>query len=861
MNFPPIAIIGHGCIFPKVFSSEDLWVLLKNKRVPLGKIPQSHWPVQLQNILKDKEKWEPNFIYSDVGGYIDDMDGYDLPFKKMISRFLSKLNPVFRWTLSAACQALEMNGYLNNKKKLERSSFILGSVCTYNFLSQLFEKTYINSENIEKTDYFNRFVPGSISSFVSKELGLGAESFSLDAACSSSLYAIKFACDRLHDHSSDIMLAGGVQYGRLWSYMTLSALQALSPTGRSRPFAKGADGLVVSEGAAVLVLKRLDDAISDQDNILGVIRGVGLSNDGRAGGFLIPDQQGQSVSIQKTLEMSGIDATDISHIECHATGTQSGDGVELTTLKQFFSNAYLGALKGNIGHLLGAAGVAGMIKVLQSMRYNMLPGLPGSYEFRDEVLDSPLTVHRDHKIWENKYQIAAVNSFGFGGINSQVLVEKYRKELKLKGLKKIKKVSKKVALCALVIRTNKTKSLSDFIHSPLNQALKNNFLEKVSLNIAQTKFPPSDLNRISGEQLLMMEMLQDILTHAQIDSESTGVYIGAGANPANCRYTLRARIQEIYPYLEKSEREEVKNQVSDPQGAPEALGTLSNIIANCLSRQQDFKGPSLAIFSEEISGDMALDLAVRAIQKGEINSALVGAVELSKDKVHKQAIFNIKRDINIGQSAVLFLLQEKDLAEKSKNEILALISNKPCEFKDKDFVIIDNRKILIEKFGYSHVSSGLLNIAAGILSGLKKNKKIAVENDSFMGNKKKTYIFSPETNSSKKSTSLSGEKQGKNEPEEIYKDFYLNWSKLNLSILKVLPSKKNKTTEPLEYFSQKKYAIQDWHTKTTLCQLDYIKSSQKLYDQYFQTLSYLQKSLLKKTIQDLEFRLLQIWSN
>src|SRR2546423_12867725 len=157
-------------------------------------------------------------------------------------------------------------------------------------------------------------------------LGLGAGALALDAACASSLYGIKLACDRLHDRTADLMVAGAVSCADdLFIHIGFSALSALSRTGRSRPFHREADGLVPAEGAAFVALMRLADALTTDRPILGVIRGVGLSNDGRGAGLLAPSVEGQERAMRHAYELAGLPPGTVSLLECHATGTPVGD--------------------------------------------------------------------------------------------------------------------------------------------------------------------------------------------------------------------------------------------------------------------------------------------------------------------------------------------------------------------------------------------------------------------------------------------------------------------------------------------------------------------------------------------------------
>ncbi|MGH3266979.1 MAG: polyketide synthase, partial [Trebonia sp.] len=268
---------------------------------------------------------------------------------------------------------------------------------------------------------------------IANALGLTAGAAALDAACASSLYAIKLACDRLHDHTADVMLAGGVNgAGSLLLHVGFSALQALSRSGRSRPFHRGADGLVPAEGAAVLVLRRLEDAIADRDAILGVIRGVGLSNDGRGRGLLVPSQEGQERAMRLAYEMAGLEPRDISLVECHATGTTRGDLTELMSMARIFEGGAdvpdipIGSLKSNLGHPITASGAAGAIKVLAAMRAGVRPPTLHVDDPLPFIADSGFRLLTEPEPWPcSGPRRAAINNFGFGGNNAHLLLEEW----------------------------------------------------------------------------------------------------------------------------------------------------------------------------------------------------------------------------------------------------------------------------------------------------------------------------------------------------------------------------------------------------------------------------------------------------
>lgn len=315
------------------------------------------------------------------------------------------------------------------------------------------------------------------AALLSRALGLGGGSYTLDAACASSLYALHLACLELEAGRADAVLAGGVSRPQaLYTQVGFTQLQALSPSGSCSPFDISADGLVVGEGAAIFVLRRLDDAIRDGERILGVIRGVGLSND-LGGGLLSPDSEGQLRAMRAAYEQAGWCPQDVQFIECHGTGTPRGDEVELASLRALFTEegsplagvsriapggdedpgdpppgrgadspaagadspaagadspeVVIGSVKGNVGHLLTAAAATGLAKVLLALREKTLPpnanfsastAAPG-------LRGSPFTVLEEARPWEPKAQglprRAAISAFGFGGTNAHLLLEEW----------------------------------------------------------------------------------------------------------------------------------------------------------------------------------------------------------------------------------------------------------------------------------------------------------------------------------------------------------------------------------------------------------------------------------------------------
>ena len=290
----------------------------------------------------------------------------------------------------------------------------------------------------EPIEPLNTRAAGFPAGLLAQGLGLGGGAYTIDAACASSLYALKLAADELLAGRADAMLTGGLSRpDPLYTQMGFSQLRALSPSGKASPFGADADGLVVGEGAGMFVLKRLADAVAQKDTILGVIAGIGLSND-VDGGLLAPHSEGQIRAMRAAYDRAGWEPGDIDLVECHATGTPVGDAVEFASMRALWNDApgkpgrcVIGSVKSNLGHALTAAGAAGLLKVLLAIRNGAFPPT-ANFDRPAPGLDldrSPFRVLAGSEPWprraEGHPRRAALSGFGFGGINAHVLIEEW----------------------------------------------------------------------------------------------------------------------------------------------------------------------------------------------------------------------------------------------------------------------------------------------------------------------------------------------------------------------------------------------------------------------------------------------------
>ncbi|MFN2166231.1 MAG: polyketide synthase, partial [Anaerolineae bacterium] len=447
MPFEPIAIVGQSCVLPGALSPDELWEAVLSGRDLLTSVEDGYWRLDKTSILTEPQGKTQDRAWSDRGGYVRgfrarfDPTGFTLPPES-----LATLDPLFLWVLHGVREALQSAGMAAPQPAESTPvGLVLGNL-SYPTFGQVeyAESTWFARQAelggpslpnpvADATDARNRFSSGLPAHLAAQALNLGGEAFSLDSACASSLYAIKLACDRLQDRRADIMVAGAVnRTDDLFIHIGFCALQAMSKRGQSRPFSADADGLVPAEGAAFVVLKRLSDAIAAGDEILGVIRGIGLSNDGTAGGFLSPSETGQVRAMRTAYAMAGFGPEEISLLECHATGTPVGDATEVRSAAQLFGAAQdlpIGSLKSNLGHLITVAGVAGLLKVLAAMRHGVRPPMR-PVETPIGALDgTPFRILQAAEPWPSDGATprrAAVSAFGFGGNNAHLVVEEWQ---------------------------------------------------------------------------------------------------------------------------------------------------------------------------------------------------------------------------------------------------------------------------------------------------------------------------------------------------------------------------------------------------------------------------------------------------
>ncbi|NET14153.1 MAG: polyketide synthase [Okeania sp. SIO1H6] len=428
----PIAIIGMSCRFPGGANSpEGFWEVLSQGVDAITEVPEDRWDV---NDYYDPND-EPGTILTPYGGFISEVDKFDAGFFGISPRESNCLDPQQRLLLEVGWEAIE-RANINPDNLLDSNTGVFIGICTNDYLQQQIT-TFTTPEPYLGTGNAVSAGPGRLSYL----LGLTGPCLALSTACSSSLVSVHLACQSLRNRESDLALAGGVNL-LLSPFLTTIFLRAkmLSPDGRCKTFDAEANGYVRSEGCGMMLLKRLSDAVADGDNILAVIRGSAINQDGASGGLTVPNGPSQQAVIRQALENGAVDPASISYIEAHGTGTSLGDPIEVGALGRVFGKTHsqeqpimIGSVKTNVGHLEGAAGIASLIKVvLQLQHQKIAPSL--HFNQPNPLIDwdkSPVQVATYLTPWSTNgnSRIAGVSSFGFSGTNAHIVLEEAPNEV------------------------------------------------------------------------------------------------------------------------------------------------------------------------------------------------------------------------------------------------------------------------------------------------------------------------------------------------------------------------------------------------------------------------------------------------
>jgi 3-oxoacyl-(acyl-carrier-protein) synthase/acyl carrier protein len=425
-----VAIVGVAGRFPGAADVDALWSLVARGETAIRSVDEE---------LLREEGVDPAVLrdanYVARAAWLDDADKFDAAFFGFAPKEAVELDPQQRLLLETAYHALESAGYSPRDLRVPVGVYVGTKRSTY-YLNNL--APYMDPA--ASLEHFRAEVAadkGFAPARIAYALNLSGPVLSVDSSCSSALAAVHLACRALVGYECDLALAGGasITFPQRVGYHYHEG-GALSPDGECRSFDAGANGTVLGSGVGIVVLKRLADAVADADNILAVVRGTAISNDGaRKVGFWAPGVRGQTQAILAAQQVAGVSADDITYVEAHGTGTAMGDSVEIAGLSDAFglttdkrNYCALTSSKPNIGHLEGASGVASLIKLVMAHAHAQIPPSIGGTTAKTDIdwANSPFYVSRRLAQWRpgaSGRRIGAVSAFGIGGTNVHAIVE------------------------------------------------------------------------------------------------------------------------------------------------------------------------------------------------------------------------------------------------------------------------------------------------------------------------------------------------------------------------------------------------------------------------------------------------------
>lgn len=750
-----IAIIGISCLFPGANTPEKYYQnLLENKDCTslmnedqIFEDPEKYY---------DSQKGQTDKYYYMKGGFIRDFK-FDPNGFQIEKDYLEQMDDIHQWSLYVSREALKDGGYLNRTDILNRCGVVLGNLsfptktsnqlclpiyhdALKNQLNTIFYNSDIDFHNKTKHRVHpdNLRMGGYPAILIRQALGLSNIAFSLDAACATSLYALKLAIDYLDTGKADMMLAGAVSAADpFFINAGFSIFQAYSDQGLSCPLDKRTGGLTAGEGAGMVLLKKYTSAMQDGDKIYGVIEAIGLSNDGAGKFVLVPSSDGQVLALNRAYEMSGIKPDDISYIECHATGTPVGDIAEMQTLDTVFKEStkppMVGSVKSGIGHLLTAAGMASLIKVVLSMNKGTIPATINVKEpisSPEDIIKSKNVVTENRFFPDEKQKFAAINAFGFGGTNAHLIVGEHQKHQYLATAPEDPiPLDQRLALTGMSAYFGGEQDLDQLNYNIVNGlpgVLKHPekrwdgfdvnsepglFYDNFEIDFKYFKIPPNEISTLLPQQLLVLKNADKALKDADArKGTKTGVIVAM--EPDLSLHQFRGRIevsQRLKEFLTRSKislppesknslENQLKDYVHNAVELNEFTSFIGNIMASRISAQWDFNGPAFTVSEEENAFFRALELAQMLLAKKEVDMMVVGAVDMSgsiedvyfhqliAEQLQDQTTFEINKLPASEGVAVVVLKRSEDVFQNNQ-KVYAQI----------DSISINNAKIPISK--------------------------------------------------------------------------------------------------------------------------------------------------------------------
>lgn len=524
----------------------------------------------------------------------------------------------------------------------------------------------------------NGLVAGYVPGLLCRALALGGPRYALDAACATSLYALKLAALHLWSGQADTMVVTAAStIDALYASLGFAALHALPPNGeRSRPLDSRSDGLALGQGGVAFVVRRLSDARAENQPVRAVIRGIGLASDGRGQHIVTPNAKGQRLACARAYAEAGLSPAAIDYVECHATGTRLGDRSELNVLAEVFTGEgqdaapKIGAVKSNLGHLLTAAGGVGTLKTLLAMQHGTIPptvaveaplasddGRIGA----EQIVQAPTAWHARTP----GRRRAAVNAFGFGGTNAHLILEDSAAAHRAAAEAPAASLAppEPLAIVGLAAQVGSAPDIATLkrrlaegrpdarplpagrwagLERRLGPPPQGAWIESLHLDALRYRLPPRELAQLNPQQLLMLSVADTALRDGGVaEGDRVAVVVATEAELSvhrlRTRWDVEARLAEALETegiaLPPEEQRRLAGALRDAfhtESEPGTfLGYIGNLLASRITALWDFPAPNFTVSAEENGGLQAIALADLLLRADEADAVLVGAADLS----------------------------------------------------------------------------------------------------------------------------------------------------------------------------------------------------------------------------------------
>ena len=652
-----LAIVGLDCLFPGAPSPDALWELLRDGRRVIRPATAAEWGVDPRRYLSADPEAHDHTPSLDVA-WLDDpapeLDGLDLP-----ADWLCRLDRAFGLSLHVARRALADAPPLDRARcglVLAGYSWAVNSASEAMFRG-LYDAAVAAAggsltpgRNPDLGEPANGGISGLTAAVVARALGLTGPRLSLDAACASTLYAMELAGRYLRAGLADTMVVVATSASDpLFSALGFGALRALPSGAPSRPLDERSTGLCQALGACAFVLRRAEDAPRHH----GLVRAIGLSNDGRGRSLLAPDVEGQVDALRRAYAAAGLTPDDVPCVECHATGTPVGDRSELDALRRVFGDRpRLGAIKSNLGHLLPAAAGAGVIKCLLALRHGELPPTVGVERPLRASDGGQPDVPRVTTPWAGPRR-AGVNAFGFGGANAHAIVELEGDStpaplvpapMAIVGLdgalgssigrEALQRRWYEGVADARPLPPGRWRGLEACLPAwrpgllPEEGLPAGSWLDRFVVDALRLKLPPQEIERMNPQQIVLLAVADAAIRDAGLrPGGRVAVLIGNSSELSIHRVQARWELGERlgpHPGLDAA-----RGALHPPTETGDFTSWIGNLMASRVASLWDFHGPALTIAAEESSGLRALELASLLLADPELEAVVIGAVDLA----------------------------------------------------------------------------------------------------------------------------------------------------------------------------------------------------------------------------------------